>query len=70
VDPAQQFGWNVRRERERKGMTQEELAHAAGVHPTQVSHIETGKRNARFATIVRLAAALGVKPGRLFDAIG
>jgi transcriptional regulator with XRE-family HTH domain len=70
VEAARQFGRNVRRERERRGMTQEDLAHAADVHPTQVSHIEAGKRSPRFMTIVKLASALGVKPGRLFDRIG
>lgn len=51
-------------------MTQEELGHAADVHPTQISHIEAGGRSPRFLTIVSLAKALGVKPGRLFDSIG
>lgn len=67
MEAARQFGRNVRRERERLEMTQEDLAHAARVHPTQISNIETGKRNPRFLTITRLAKALGVTPGRLFD---
>ena len=51
-------------------MTQEQLADAADVHPTQISHVEAGDRSPRFLTIVKLAKALGVQPGRLFDGVG
>jgi transcriptional regulator with XRE-family HTH domain len=69
VSPAQRFGENVRSKREALDMTQEDLAHAAGMHPTAISHIELGKRDARFNNIVRLAAALKTPPGQLFDGI-
>jgi transcriptional regulator with XRE-family HTH domain len=51
--------------RESKLMTQQELAEAAGVSPTTVSHLETGKASAQFRTIRKLADALGVKPEEL-----
>lgn len=38
----QLVGQRIRRERERRGMTQNELAHALGVANTQVSRWETG----------------------------
>ena len=69
MDPALQFGETVKRLRKGKGLSQEELGHAADIHPTQVSHIEAGARSPRFMTIVNLARALEVEPGRLFDQI-
>jgi transcriptional regulator with XRE-family HTH domain len=38
-------GLNLRRLREAKGLTQEELAHQADVHQTYLSGVEGGKRN-------------------------
>ncbi len=51
-------------------MTQEDLAHAAGVHPTAISRLETSDRNPRFLMIMRVAGALSVKPAKLFEGIG
>lgn len=70
MDPGRKFGENVRRERMRRGMTQEDLAHAAGVHPTAISRLETSDRNPRFLMIMRVAGALSVKPAKLFEGIG
>jgi len=39
------FGLAVRRERERRGISQEEFAEAADVHRTYISSIELGKVN-------------------------
>lgn len=41
-------------------MTQEALAHRAGVHRSYVGSLETGGRNPSLETIARLAVALGV----------
>jgi transcriptional regulator with XRE-family HTH domain len=46
-------------------MTQEEVAQHSGVHPTEVSRIEAGKRDPRASTVMRLAKAVGVPPGDL-----
>jgi transcriptional regulator with XRE-family HTH domain len=59
------FGRNLRRIRERHDLTQEEVAHRSGVHATEVSRIETGKRDPRVSTLERLAKALEVSPGEL-----
>lgn len=48
-------------------MTQEEVAERSGVHATEVSRIEAGKRDPRVSTVIRLAQALDVKPGKLLD---
>lgn len=46
-------------------MTQEEVAERSGVHVTEVSRIEGGKRDPRVSTVQRLADAVGVTPGEL-----
>ena len=50
----------VRAYRSHRGMTQGELAAAAGVHPVYLSQIETGKRTGSAKTLAAIAEALGV----------
>ena len=46
--------------RNHRGMTQGELAAAAGIHPVYLSQIETGKRSGSTKTLAAIAEALGV----------
>ena len=62
----ERFAVRVKQLREGKGLSQEALATAAGLHRTQVSLIERAKRNLRLETIERLALALEVEPAELF----
>lgn len=62
------FGAGVRRLREAKELTQEDLAHEAGVHVTYISQIERGLRNVSLYNIYRVAWALGVTPAELMTA--
>ena len=48
-------------------LTQTEVAERSGVHPTEVSRIESGKRDPKVTTLVRLAKAVEVPPGQLLD---
>ncbi len=48
-------------------MTQEEVAHRSGVHATEVSRIEGGKRDPRVSTVERLADAVEVTPDKLLQ---
>lgn len=57
---------NVRRLRERAGMTQEELAEASDLAWTYVQRIEQGRANPSVRIIVQLATALKTTPQRLF----
>ena len=50
----------VRAYRSHRGMTQGELAAAAGVHPVYLSQIETGKRTGSAKTLAAIAEALCV----------
>lgn len=61
------LGTNLREARERLGLTQEQVAERSGVHATEVSRIEAGKRDPQVSTLRRLAAALEMPPGRLLD---
>jgi len=61
------LGANLRDARERLGLTQEQVAERSGVHATEVSRIEAGKRDPQVSTVRRLAAAVEVKPGQLLD---
>ena len=55
-----QFGESVRRHRQRRGWSQEQLAEAAELDRTYVSGIERGTRNPTLSTMGRIADALGV----------
>ncbi|MEX2025099.1 MAG: helix-turn-helix transcriptional regulator [Thermoleophilaceae bacterium] len=66
-DPLGEFGENLRALREAAGLTQEELGAIAGIQMADISRLESGIRDARITTIIRLADALAVEPGRLFE---
>ena len=59
------LGANLREARERLGLTQEQVSQRSGVHATEVSRIEAGKRDPKVSTVERLARAVEVKPGQL-----
>lgn len=65
ADIAKQFGKNVRKYRIMLKLSQEELAHRAELHRTQITLIESGKRCPRLDTIYKLATALNIKPEEL-----
>ncbi|MBY0275762.1 helix-turn-helix domain-containing protein [Candidatus Binatia bacterium] len=56
---------NVRRLRERQGLTQEQLAGRAGVAPRYVQEVERARTNLSLKMLVSLADALDVDPRRL-----
>lgn len=56
---------NIKKLRNAKGMTQSDLAEAAGLHQTHVSRLETATHAATYLTIQRIATALGADPGEI-----
>ena len=46
--------------RDRKGISQEELAHRAGLSRTGMGFLETGKRWPRFDTLMKVADGLNI----------
>jgi transcriptional regulator with XRE-family HTH domain len=70
MDVRKRVGLNLRRLREAKRLTQEELAHSADIHQTYLSGVEGGKRNPSIAVLDRIATALGSDISALFDTPG
>ena len=64
-----QLGRRVRRRRHFLDLSQETLADRAGIHRTQISLYETGRRMPLAATLVRLAAALEVSADQLLAGV-
>jgi transcriptional regulator with XRE-family HTH domain len=56
----QTFGQRLKQFREAAGLSQQQLARAAGLTQKAISFYETDKRSPDFVIVVRLAAALGV----------
>lgn len=55
------LGEAIRQARLRRGVSQEELADASGLHRTYISSVERGERNLGFINLVKIAQALNVK---------
>ena len=64
-----QFGRRLRRLRRDRDLSQEAVAHMAGLDRTYVSGVERGERNLSLVNICRLAGALGVEPSALMEGV-
>lgn len=62
-----QFGRRLRYLRRLRDLTQEQLAEMVGLSVDQVSNIERGVNAPSFASLARIAEALGVSVADLFD---
>jgi len=60
-----EFGDRVRMARQRLELSQEALAHAAGINRTYIASLEAGQRNPSLETVVKLAVALKVDVAEL-----
>ena len=69
MDVAARFGENLVRCRLRADLSQEELAHSASLHRTEIGLLERGARIPRIDTLVKLAGALSVHPSELIEGI-
>lgn len=62
----QLFGRQIKKLRQRQGLSQEALAYEAGIHRTYIGSIERGERNPSLNNIYRIAKVLKVSLPRLF----
>ncbi|MEQ1523848.1 MAG: helix-turn-helix transcriptional regulator [Aestuariivirga sp.] len=60
MDMRKLVGRNVRRVREKTGLTQEKLAEVSGFSQQYISGLEQGRRNPTIVTLYELSQALGV----------
>lgn len=60
------FGNKVRKERTKKGYSQESFAEKVGMHRTYIGMIERAEKNITLININRIAKALDMKLNELF----
>ena len=58
---------NIRRQRNKCGKTQEQVAHEAGISPQHLSKIERGACSPMVSTLVKIAECLDVEPAYFFN---
>lgn len=61
IEILQLFGENLRKCREKRNLTQEQLAYEAGFSRSYYTEVETGKRNISLLNIIRIASLLQVE---------
>ena len=59
------FAPNLRKYRQAKGLSQETLAHEAGIDRTYISALERSQYSASITTVDKLATILGVEAAEL-----
>lgn len=59
----------IRRLREERGYSLEELAERSGLSFRGLIYIEHGRRNPGVLTVLSIASGLGVEPARLFEGV-
>lgn len=64
-----EFGRVLRAYRLSAGLSQEELAHRAGLDRTYIGGAERGERNVSLVNIVQLARAVGRAPAQLLETL-
>jgi transcriptional regulator with XRE-family HTH domain len=62
-----QIGRTIREVRSQRSMSAKALAAASGVTPAMISQVENGATSPSIATLLRIAGALNVTVGELFD---
>ena len=67
MDIREVFARNLRRYRQEKGLSQEALAHEAGVDRTYISALERSVYSASITMVAKLATILGVEPAALLQ---
>ncbi len=66
MTPQQRLAANLRAARVKVGISQEELGDRCDLHRTEISLLERAGREPRYATMLKLAGALGIDPREFF----
>ncbi|UII27550.1 helix-turn-helix transcriptional regulator [Fulvivirga maritima] len=61
------FGKHLKKLREQKGLTQEELSNRSGQAFSQIGRFERGVRSPTLSTLIAIANGLDVHPKKLLD---
>lgn len=61
------FGSKVRKEREKRGYSQEDFAELVGVHRTYIGMIERAEKNITLKNIEKIAKALNITVSKLLE---
>jgi transcriptional regulator with XRE-family HTH domain len=69
MKPRERFSTNLRKARQKKGISQEELGYMCDLHRTEISLLERGGREPRMGTIVKLAGSLDTTPDQLCEGV-
>lgn len=67
MDVRKRIGWNLRRLRKERDITQEDFATDSGIDRGYISGVERGVRNPSVLVLVRITEAIGVDIAELFD---
>ena len=68
-DLLREFGDRLRTARRQAGLSQEALAHQAGLHRTYIGSVERGERNIALLNILTLATVLDVDADTLLTGL-
>jgi transcriptional regulator with XRE-family HTH domain len=63
--PEQAFGQVLKRVRQSRGLSQEELGFRSGYHRTYIGQLERGEKSPSLKTVFNLAATLRIRPSLL-----
>lgn len=69
MKPRERFSINLRKARQKSGISQEELGYRCELHRTEISLLERGGREPRLGTIIKLSGALDTTPEQLCEGI-
>ncbi len=67
---AARFADNLKRARARSGLSQTQLANAAGISHSEIYRLEAGTREPRLGTLLNLGNALGIEGADLIEGLG
>jgi transcriptional regulator with XRE-family HTH domain len=67
---AEQIGLNLRKIRRRADMSQDDLARRSGIHHSEISLLERGRRIPRIDTCIRILGSTGADAQELVEGIG